>query len=192
MNLDQLQKFCAIIDFRSERLRPFHFRGYAYATDGRICIRIKDDSSLKLDIAHTGIDYAKVFEGEENCDLSIPLLPARIDCEHCHGTAISHDCPDCEGEGDLIASGGIGIDCATCTGKGKVTPAPDAPFCWWCNGRGEHEDNPVAIGDTHINRIYLAMAAELPGARIVRVDGPSVVRINFDGGEIAVMPTRVR
>jgi hypothetical protein len=190
--LEQLHKFCALINLRNEHLHPFLFQGYLYATDGRICIRIKDDGSLKIDIAHNGIDYAKIFEGEENCDLLIPPLPARIDCKRCNGTGIEHDCPDCEGEGTLDAERRGGIECQKCAGKGTITPAADAPPCWWCNGRGEQEQNPVAIGDTHINRIYLDMAAEMPGARIVRIAGTSVARIKFNGGEIAIMPTRVR
>jgi len=192
---DQLQKFCAIVNFRNEHQHPFLFQGYLYATDGRICIRIKDDGSLKIGTAHNGIDYAKIFEGKENCDLPIPPLPARIDCPRCNGTGIEHDCLDCDGTGTAPATKDKRrtlVDCQKCAGAGRVTPAADAPPCWWCNGRGEEEHNPVAIGDTHINRIYLAMCAEIPGARIVRIAGTSVARIKFDGGQIAIMPTRVR
>lgn len=189
--LEQLQKFCAITTDRDEWLHPFLFRGYVYATDGHICVRIKDDGSLKIDTEivtpYRNIDYAKIFEGEENCDLPIPPLPKRIKCKPCRGTAISHDCPDCDGDG-----GWGGTECTTCAGTGRVTPAADAPPCWHCNGRGEQEHNPVAVGDAHFNRIYLALAAEMPGARFVRIDGKNVARIKFDGGEIAVMPTRVR
>lgn len=182
--LDQLQKFCARypdLVRGNVYMQPLHYRVHIYATDGRICIRINDDRTLEVNSTGVdGINYAALFAGDKNCDLPIPPLPALIPCRHCHGTAVSHDCPDCDGDG-----------CSSCDRIGKLkTPYPEAGPCWWCNGRGEQEDNPVAVGDSYFNRIYLALAAEIPGARFVRIDGLNVARIQFDGGEIAIMPTR--
>jgi hypothetical protein len=193
---EQLQKFCAKIDFNFEcdYRTPARKDGYVYATDGRICIRVIDDGSL-LAFPPAGrlkdIDLAKVFDGEKNCDIPMPELPARIECKHCHGTCLEHDCPMCEGQGML--DGDVApITCPRCEGNRRIKPDHTAEPCWWCNGRGEQEDNPVLIGGMHFNRVYLALAAELPGARFVRIDGYTVARIEFDGGEIAIMPTRVR
>lgn len=187
ITLDQLQKFCAHNEplRNREHLQPLRYCGHIYATDDRICIRINDDQTLEVNgIGVPGIDYAVIFAGDENCDLPIPQLPASIPCSHCHGTAISHDCPECDGDG-----GG----CSSCDRTGKLkTPHLSAGPCWWCNGRGEQENNPIAIGDIFFNRIYLALAAEMPGARFVRIEPLSSARIVFDGGEIAIMPTRAK
>lgn len=192
----QLEKFCTkaegITPSGNDIKQPIRHDGYIYATDGRICIRVDDDESIQA-IAPLGrmkgYDFAKLFTGEENVVTPIPPLPDRIECPYCHGTCLEHGCIVCDGEG-TIDSGITPVKCQTCGGTGKVEPGPDTGPCWWCNGRGEHENNPVAVGNTHFNRVYLALAAEMPGARFVRVDGLTTARIKFDGGEIAIMPTR--
>lgn len=185
---EQLEKFCTKADHITpsgdDIKHPIRHDGYIYATDARICVRVEDNSTIQA-VAPTGrmkgYDFAALFGSEENVDLPIPALPDRIECLHCHGTSLSHDCLSCDGDG-----------CSDCGGTGKVKiPAQDAGACWWCNGRGDQEHNPVNVGGTHFNRVFLALAAELPGARFVRIEGNTPARIKFDGGEIAIMPTRV-
>lgn len=193
---EQLQKFCtkstSITVTGKDLTQPIRHEGYIYATDGRICTRVVDDGSIHAIQPKgrmKGYDFAALFSSEENVDLPIPALPNRIECSHCLGDGLEHDCPDCDGEGH-IDEDILPTSCLACNGTGKQLPPFGPEACWWCNGRGEEEHNPIEIGGTYFNRVYLALAAEMPGARFVRIDGLTTARIKFDGGEIAIMPTR--
>lgn len=193
---EQLEKFCAKADHitpsGNDIKRPIRHNGYIFATDARICIRVADNGTIQAappSGCMKGYDFSILFTGIENVDLPIPALPDRIQCSHCDGDCLEHDCQACDGEGHI--DGEISaLICTECGGTGRKEPGPDTGACWWCNGRGEQEQNPVMVGGIHFNRVFLALAAELPNARFVRIDGYTTARIKFDGGEIAIMPTR--
>ena len=182
---EQLLTFCSK-EIDVERFqKPFRFRGKVYATNGRICIRIPDrpDFSIRDVTGESNIDYSKVFTDASNCDMEIPDLPDAIVCKHCLGDGKNHeiDCPDCNGEG-----------CENCDlgYKRSDYPSIDGAQCWFCSGHGEQQHNPVKISGVFFNRIYLAIAKQIPGARFTYIAENEAAQLKFEGGEIALMPTR--
>jgi hypothetical protein len=114
-----LQQFCAVDDdWRPHLNKPFRFKGYVYATDGRMIVRVADDETYP---ACDKIDPIKVVSPAEHADyinapkVELPAMEAakRIECRDCNGRGYEHDCPDCE------------CECEACGGQGYCDEMPE-------------------------------------------------------------------
>jgi hypothetical protein len=112
-----LQRFCKDhVDLKGNTYRePFTFEGWMYATDGRICIRVRSDdrnSRGKFPPAQSlfvrAMDDARMKQwpeakytkhGEWPCVVCDSVGKLMAKCPHCQANTIAHDCPSCGGDG---------------------------------------------------------------------------------------------
>lgn len=161
-----LQPFCGNDECRHPYLmRPFTRRGYTYATNGHILVRVPPRSEIPD--SEKDFRVERPFDGIE-CAIFTPL-PAFVvpkpdgDCEMCDGRGFEHSCPDCQ-----------------CT-------------CWACEGSGSEvwgAGTSIEIGGVSFAAKYLLMMQGLPGIAIGRPRQEQSLLFRFDGGEGALMPLR--
>lgn len=168
-----LQQFCAVDDeWRPHLNKPFRFKGYVYATDGRLLIRIADDESFP---AYDKLDPTSFLKQAEQASyiiapkVELPPVKAakRIDCPGCNGRGHEHDCPDCE------------CECDACCGSGFIDDTPEVSTMF----AGQIFDVKF------IRKIYT-----LPGLEIAPNPGGcdlfTPLCFRFDGGLGVLMPMR--
>lgn len=195
-----LARFCAnTLDPREYLLAPFVIGDFVYATNGHIAIRVPRTSAPDITATtdkvpgHLEAMFA-THASTERLD-EIPELPAPIACSTCNGTGRRHECPDCDGEGE-IRYGRHDYECAECRGDGQVSDGEgDATVpCNWCSGSGEAPAQPVKIGSQSYQRRYLALIQSLPGARFTPPDDAmkplAMGYFIFEGGEGVLMPMK--
>jgi hypothetical protein len=108
-----LQPFCSTDVWRPYLLKPFRYKGYVYATDGLVMLRVADDESF---VTTDRVDAERVLAGLQDATFlpapAVALPPAPIDatikCPDCDGRGKEHKCPDCD------------CECEGCDGAGKI------------------------------------------------------------------------
>lgn len=196
MKIEQLQKFCAKSDIRYYLLKPWINSGHAFASNGHIAVRVPSDGLFSV-VAHGEGQEPNVGALVDNAKaLGLPLMaipelaPPEV-CEACAGTGTAYECEECEGEGSFTHHGKE-YDCKWCNGLGQHQNGQGDPeTCFHCDGFGEKAYRPVAVGDSHFDRRYLALIAALPNAMIAPNGPAGVAYFTFDGGDGALMPMRV-
>ena len=190
-----LQRFCHEYRGKGSLSTPFSRGDYTYATDGRMIVRVprlKDmperDNAPKAD--HLGWNHS---------ELSDWTNPPKIDlsgtekCSLCKGSGKATVCPECDGEGEVVAETAMNeyeVTCKTCEGDGATAGGKD--MCSSCDGTGLYIDNPVKYGSRYIGGLLLAKMSILPDLQFSHYGGiEDAVRFIFDGGEGLVMPFRV-
>lgn len=143
-----LRQFCAD---GKETAKPFVFRGWNVATDGKILAAIPgapDDSTPSIDLSPYWTEMHRAANDGPLLPLpafpvdAVPVLtrcsscsgkgstPARLECETCDGTGdclhCGHECDQCDGEGTIEADY-PGEPCNSCRGTGKHHEWP--PMC---------------------------------------------------------------
>lgn len=131
---------------------PWMLDGYLYATDGRVCVRMKRDAPNS---DKSPVDV-KSLPWDKSLYTNTPIpLPSHIDpplpikhCEECEGEGEVVDviCKECNGSGNIECDLGHTHYCGECDGQGKTTLAGP---CFGCDGKGlmEQEYFPVEITD---------------------------------------------
>lgn len=192
-----LQAFCAVVDTREHLKRPIRSDGYLYATNGHICLAIKDDPAVPA--GDTGPDFGFLHKGIEQADKFSPLdakLPPIKHCRTCGCTGKTVLCKICEGEGEFD-HGSHTYECKECDGDGYFSGATakegdKTELCFACDGYGVDVYQTVKVGHTTLARRYVALLQTLPGVVIwTNKELPMAVAFfKFDGGFGAVMPCR--
>jgi RecJ-like exonuclease len=193
---DYIQKFCEICDTRGFD-KPKYFNGFIYATNGKIAIRVREDSESEND-KNGEFDIVGAIEKllkKESEKEYIPLdieLPARVKCDDCKGTGEITQCPKCNGTGTVeCPTCGHDMECEHCDGDGYGSPSDETIMCKKCNGTGE-KSFPVAIGKTYFDRKYLALLQSLPGPVEIGIDPDpfETALFRYPEGSGAIMPMK--
>lgn len=167
-----LQPFCSVDETRASLMTPWVFNGWQYATDGRICIRIKTDEMDDSNEPYKRPDVSMLFadfnvEGLE--PFEIPTLDG----------VILHECEDCDGTGEQTCDMGHKHECPECD---------DGTFEEWPKKE---------IGGHLFSERFLSKMTALPGLKFF----PSVTTwdegkpahpafFTFDNGQGLLMPIR--
>lgn len=195
-----LKRFCATTNDPREHLHaPFRCADGIVATNGHVLVCIADDGGDHAPATDKMKDTVPKFRAM----LDEPLrqwhvvadieLPKWENCHLCGGLGHRHigDCEDCDGEGDFHHGNHI-YQCKECGGEGTVETSGatgEKVPCWKCDGFGD-QFATVRVGNTLLQRRYLALLAELPNCRIGVASPMSTVAFKFDGGFGALMPCR--
>ena len=126
---------------------PWVTYGFAYATDGRIIVRMPVDAALAAEItaarpksARAPSNGPKVFAGRwVDTALPPPVYDPGHECSNCKGKGwlAVKACGACEGSGSTeCLTCGEHRDCRDCYGRGFVASAKDRMPCRACGGGG--------------------------------------------------------
>lgn len=196
-----LQKFCAREHDPREHLRqPWDHRGFTYATNGHILVRVSCPDKADAVATHATADSAisLIDKAGKAGYAALPKnLPRPTKCLGCEGkgTYPQLQCSDCKGAG-YFKHGRHEYDCRECDGEGWL-PAEDAKEpgaverdCPDCEGLGFYRYTWATVGDASYDAIYLRLLRALPGL-LVCPNGPGqAMHFTFTGGEGLLMPRR--
>jgi hypothetical protein len=201
---DYIQKFCEMGSCR-ELGEPVCWKGFVYATDGKIAIRVRaekgEPNGVKKIYFIDAIDeYLKKESKKEYVPLDIEL-PAAIPCDSCEGKYVApqncegkdvapQQCTECDGTGKVeCPTCGHDMDCEDCDGDGYESSSDETVICNKCNGTGEGV-LPVEIGKTKFQRRYLALLQSLPGPVEIAIDPDpeKEALFRFSEGAGVIMP----
>jgi hypothetical protein len=201
MTLEEMQRFCSSDVTRPQIHTPFTGGEWTYATDGRILIRVPAIPGARTD--HFPKDYDKVVpDGFGMEAVEFPpgwneFFEERVVCGDCEGSGRMKYCESCVGEGEVECECcGQMAYCNECKGTGRLIDEDgEGEACEQCDGAGWYK-NPFAValngGTVAAELGLLRLALSLPGARLFHGGGEVPMRIEFEGGEGALMPTRQR
>lgn len=190
--MELLTRFCGRHEPREWMRTTFLHGEYAYATDGRIIVRMPADglSLPVLDAKHYAPQLDRLFDAVEGSFFPMPHLPPWVLCALCNGSGhvCDKECEKCGGDGG-------NLPCKACLGTGRVACALGDDGCQQhkcivgCDGLGIQSE-AIPVGDAHFNLAYLLAVADLPG---VLARGPAEsMAFRFDGGDGRLMPLWAR
>lgn len=140
-----LNDFIGKSDPRAWMREPIQVAGKLAATDGRT-VFLSDEASDLPDPETTSIekierflDLAASANFQPMPELVFPEMPPCIDCKGL-GKRSTKTCPECEGEGDVIAETAYNdyeVECRTCGGDGEVDSDYPEKDCEACGGKGK-------------------------------------------------------
>jgi hypothetical protein len=199
-----LQRFCSRDDDLREYLRkPWAHKGYLYASNGHICVRIPAPDQAAAVFPHKVAESAAgLFDREHGGHAPLPAFDPAKSCDLCGGTGRTRraKCPECDGEGEF-SHGTHWYDCRECDSEGVVDASDgegEPCDCGACDGLGARQTFARLAPGIGYDARYLAWIKALPGAMFVigsSVDNTSGTRpahFIFDGGEGVLMPMRDR
>jgi hypothetical protein len=195
-----LKRFCANkSDPRAYLREPWAHKGYVYATNGHIVVRVPAPDQAEAIAEHKAAATAEGLFATFPAIEAQPLPPFTLgeECFFCAGTgeAYSVDCPDCDGEGEFI-HGAHDYECKECEGGGFVDAEKipeNKTVCHACYGRGYKAHRaPVGPMGAGFDASYLSWIAALPGVLFAARGPAESGRFTFDGGEGLLMPMRER
>lgn len=155
-----LQAFCAnSYEERSYLRQPFMHRGYQYATNGHIIVRIPAPGTESINFPFKPGSAAEGLFADSTHAAHSPL-PAY---------SLGVICKICAGTGQNQARPGSLRECALCGGYGSFFKALNTP---------------IAVFDVR----YFNWISKLPNARIALQPFPKPSHFIFDGGEGLLAP----
>ena len=166
MTKDDIMPFCS--NLSPNMFAPWSKGEYTYATNGHMIVRVPrlEDVPEREDAPSTDsvFPYKEPTNWIDFADIELPEKEM-ADCSKCNGDKTYHheECPDCDGH-----------DCEECDRTGKVAIR-----------------QPVPVGNTHYQIVYLSILKGLPNCKI----GPNADPMNyavfkFDGGDGLLMPMK--
>jgi hypothetical protein len=198
MTYEALLPFCSKDKSRFGITQPFNHQEHTYATTGRILIRVPKICEIEHRPGQPSDPAKPIPTGENYIPVELPpnwqsFTPSTSRCKDCQGTGKITTCRNCQGTGEVecLHCGHEG-ECKECNGKGAYTSASSADPCEECDGTGTIEQTfAVSLnhGKASVNLRYLQLAHTLPNVRLYMLDSITTLRIEFDGGEGALMPT---
>ncbi len=169
-----LSKFCGR---KSSSLdEPFVVRGWRYATDGLVLVRV---------LAPGEPDSPPPTDRPKNPGLLLPPIdgewlpwPQVDPCEECSATE-KVVCDHCDGNGQCEGCAcGMAHTCGWCAGTGKA-------ICKACTEEGSFTKR---FGNVELSRRYAYLIALLPNVvYLPQSEASKPVRFKFDGGEGVVI-----
>jgi hypothetical protein len=195
--LDLLMSFCAK-DSSAQRTylhKPFRLGEFIYATNGHVAIRIPDDGTIQAEDIEKVKSIGNYFSDVNGKYVAIPELPAAESCSHCYGTGKGKpktECDECDGDGEF-RHGSHYYECKECDGEGSIEADEGVgENCEYCNGTGEQRHQPIKVGKSYFNRMYLVKISTLPNLKFCNPKSENdFCNFIFDGGEGCIMPIRM-
>lgn len=194
-----LDVFCArSYDLRKYLQRPWVHKGYTYACNGHVLVRVPCPKQLDADatednpLADKAVDL--IAQTGKAAYIPLPAFPAPKRCLGCGGDGrrLMVKCEDCGGDG-YFEHGRYEYECKECDGDGFLDAAEGEDGaamqdCPECGGIGFHHSG-APIGDSHFSTVYLRMLSDLPGL-LICTNGDKGAHFTFDGGDGVLMPRR--
>jgi hypothetical protein len=195
-----LKNFCSIDTTRLVLNSLINQDDFTYATDGKICVRVKKLSDIAdIDTMPTP-DFKSIFKDINFSDLpnliripeTLPELTYR-NCDCCKGEGKISTCPECDGEGMVELENDYNeyeCECKTCNGSGKIK---GDGICEECNGKGklfDYKKSFIELSGVRLPIIYLNKLKLLKNP-LLSIDESKPCRLVpfiFDGGEGILMP----
>lgn len=191
-----LQAFCEKPDgLRYYLQAPFAHRGYLYASNGHILVRVPAPEHAGTVCEHKPAEASvKMFaELQVGTYAAIPPLQVPRLCKPCKGAGhyLQTYCRTCQGEGEVHTRHGNYRECKPCAGTGNLaTPDGDDQTCRACYGHGR-ESARLAIGAAVFEVNYLMMIKVLPDHKFAAGAFDKTAHFVFTGGEGLLMPMRI-
>lgn len=191
-----LQRFCAQSDDERVHLaKPFLHRGYRYATNGHILVRVPAPEHPDAIVANEKLAQrlpALIDDMPQKAFMALPAFDAGKPCEYCKGArqTCQTRCDACDGEGSFEHDD-FDYDCKSCDTSGWLeSDDGDGQMraCQACRG-GVYSHDPVAVGDAHYSAAYLMWIKDLPGL-LVASNAQRGLHFSFDGGDGLLMPIK--
>lgn len=192
-----LTPFCSPADgeWTSHLSAPFVARGYRYATDGRILVRVPAPGEPDTPaVPRRPFPPVADFFRDRPAGDPLPwpadgLVPQSEECWDCDGRgAIGREvCRECDGEGRVLNEYDSFGDCPSCDGTGRAGVRDP---CANCNGSG-WQSVGRRVGRHLINAKLDRLVRSLPVVRYWPGQDPAKpLPFVFDGGEGCVMGRR--
>ena len=186
--------FCATINEPREYLRePFLHKGFIYATNGHMAIRISDNGKVQEN-KDAPKNIHSLFDVVINDFIDIPALPKKVPCEYCDGDGkgrAKEECDECDGNGSFAYRSHT-YDCKECDGAGTVYVGSLSAdiTCEYCIG-GWKLWSYMDIGEGRFQCAYIEKILTLQNVKFMRpVNSEDACKFIFDGGEGIIMPMR--
>jgi hypothetical protein len=191
-----LQRFCWANDYRKYLRQPWAHKGWMYASNGHILVRVPSPEHAETVFAEKVAESAvgMLADSGEREYAPLPAFTLGPVCECCKGvgTVKQSKCPDCDGEGEFD-HGEYTYHCKECDGEGWIDdPAGEERECDACYGFGT-ESKRIDFGGIGYQARYLRLIKDLPGLVFspgTRADETTIkaAHFTFDGGEGLLMP----
>jgi hypothetical protein len=188
-----LTQFLAKEDGEYTISRPHVIDGWRYFTDGRVCVRVRDESAPNTtDGSFPPSD--KIFPTKTLTDWqpwpTDSFIEAEGDCLVCEGRGRvgTTTCATCKGNQEVVCEAcGHEHECDDCNGLGYG----GGTTCRSCRGK-QRVTRPVrqTIAGVSFNYEYVAKILSLPNPQYSRssVRPGKALAFRFDGGEGVLMP----
>lgn len=195
-DLALLNCFVACGDPRPFLNKPWCHDGYAYASNGYIMCRIRDNG-LGLDYLSDKhgnlVNFFKMLEPLSEF-IALPDIKGDV-CVRCSGAGKLRcsTCDSCDGDGAFDHCG-HDYDCRKCDGDGRLfgilSNSDKLDQCPSCIGSGI-KGGAMLIGGNLFNLQYLKIFAQLPAISIApHPDKSTASCLRWDGGEGLILPMR--
>jgi hypothetical protein len=196
-NAIDLQRFCAgESDLRFYLRAPIAHKGFRYATNGHICVRVAAPEEAETVSEHKVAESASaLFDRATNTDYApLPAFDAAPECTQCDGVGKVKFtmCPDCDGDG-FFDHGSHEYQCKECDGEGALYGEGELCECPKCLGTGKRRHFVRMAPGVGYDARYLEWIKALPGVRFAigtSATGdpkPLPGHFIFDGGEGVLM-----
>jgi hypothetical protein len=193
-----LKNFCTGKNLHTYEIsEPFVLRGWKYATDGRIAVRVLAPlipNSRPTD----GLRFPLIEELFKEPSASMKKIAWPMDteiigpdaCPGCNGFGRMdcEECAACSGRGNITLDDGTVAECPRCGDSGKN----GGRQCPRCKGSGQSKQRiGYEVVGLYITKKYAELIAGLPN--VVAFDDPQrsssdPLRFDFDGGEGVIKP----
>lgn len=169
-----LQQFCSTDDLRPYLMKPFRFKGFTWATNGHILVRVREDK--RYEPLAGKIDPAGPLKGFDKVTMWARVavaLPPQIEvqqCVACKGSGADHSADACSGD-----------------------------VCWTCDGAGFSDgerSTSVTLAHVPFALNYVRQMLALPNVEIAPTSVSNAdhdyrpLYFRFNGGIGALMPLR--
>ena len=208
MNLFQLKKFCDPERHDAIVVNPFTMKGYTYATNGHILVRVEGNL---IEGNEQTITTPRMDGKGGEVLTALPPFPkhkilhcaacngigtfTKTECNNCYdgqvtledskGNNYTAECQECEGEGTIDDPGGEPTDCEECEGSGVARVS----VMDWGGDTGDKNWNG---GISYANHIKLSLLKDVKIAQAWALDFHQPhVYFTFKGGDGFVMMHRI-
>jgi hypothetical protein len=198
-----LAQFCGKPEYELRFLlhNPWEHKGYRYASNGHICVRVPAPEAKDAVCEHKIAESARVlFEKCNHTEYApLPAFDLGEVCRTCEGKGKFKQvtCADCDGDG-YFDHGCHEYDCKNCDAFGSYASSDgEMRDCPTCNGYG-HKNWSVPIGNAAYAAMYLALIKTLPSVMFAagepadgtKPNGQMPAHFIFTGGEGVLMPRK--
>lgn len=176
MNISLLREFCATENqMRPNLENPVHDENWAYATNGRVAIRVNRMPEVDFPVSKSLSTLPKLF-------VQYPVPEGG-------GWPLPFRCVDCKGTGEILCPNCLVISrCTKCVGVGFTKPDEKDIF------RPEDDQLWIPVGIQWFDAFYLRKLAKLTGLMVFPCDDKQKEHeplcFRFDDGIGLLMPRR--
>lgn len=174
----KIEDFCNPEDTREYLRAPFQINSSTFASNGDVAV-VVNKTGLYPELVNDSLNHTVENHitkiNQERVFMPLPELvfPDLSECVACKGIGLisTRECPECDGDGDLIFENGYNdyeVECKSCDGAGKITKPGNGDTCEACNGVGQRygKNAHVMVFGVAIAPQYLNLIVNTPGIEV--------------------------